>query len=526
VRPRFICRNSAPFDTFPHCNTACTIHSLLQISDSTAERNTSLEPGMARYARLFLGLAFGLALFGICSSAIASADTWWHLATGRWIVEHHAIPHTDPFSYATAGKAWVAHEYLTDILMFLLHRAGGFIALATANALLLVSAFVVVAFPARSPRWLAYAAVLFAALAARPAFALRPQSISLVFGAAFLWILRRSIHNRQPKWLIALPCLMLLWVQLHAGYLLGLIFVGLLLAAEALDWICKRASSKPREWLPQVAAGVGCVAVVPLNPNGFTMLTFPFFVMRMKINQTILEWQAPNLHDPYLAPFLLLSVATFLAMLLSRDRYRPGQFLIYAVLLAAALKSARNIPVFCLVAPILLADHLWLPRAVHLFPRFPSQFRAACAGVLLAIAAYFCAHASADGLAFQAMAEKNQYPREAVSYLIAHHPPKNVFNDYTFGGYLIWRLYPEYQVYVDGRADLYGDDFLSKYVAFYNGEIDPQSVLNTTKVQTVILAPSAGMTSLMRLFTVQGSWKLVYEDAHAVIFLRNNDPPS
>lgn len=480
------------------------------------------EQPLARYARLFLGLAFGLALFGICSSAIASADTWWHLATGRWIVEHHAVPHTDPFSYATVGKPWVAHEYLTDILMFFLYRAGGFIALATANALLLASAFAIVALSSRAPRWLAYAAALFAAFAARPAFALRPQSISLVFGAAFLWLIRRSLQDHQPKWLIALPCLMLLWVQLHAGYLLGLIFLGLLLAAEIMDWLCKRSATRPREWLPLIAASVACVVVVPLNPNGFTMLTFPFFVMRMKINQTILEWQAPNLHDPHLYAFLGLVLATFVAMLLSRDRYRPGQFLIYAVLLAAALKSARNIPVFCLVAPLLLADHLWLPQSAHALPRLTSRVRVVTATVLLAIAAYFCAHAAADGLAFQAMAEKNQYPREAVSYLAEHHVPKNVLNDYTFGGYLIWRLYPEYQVYVDGRADLYGDDFLLNYVAIYNGERSPQPFLDTTRIDTVILAPSAGLTPLMRLLTAQGSWRLVYEDVHAVIFVRNS----
>lgn len=494
----------------------------MQTYAAAAAVKAPLEPLSARYARLFLALAFCLVLFGICSSAIASADTWWHLATGRWIVEHHAVPHADPFSYATAGKPWVAHEYLTDVLMFLLHRRGGFLALAAANGLLLASAFAIVAFSSYAPRWLAYAAALFAAFSARPAFALRPQSISLVCGAAFLWIIRRYLESHQTKWLIALPCLMLLWVQLHAGYLLGLIFLGLLLAAETADWACGRARNQPRQWLPLLAPGVSCVAVVPLNPNGFTMLTFPFLVMRMKINQTILEWRAPNLHDTHLYPFVGLAVFTLLAMLLSRDRYRPGQFMIYAVLLTAALTSARNIPVFCLVAPILLADHLWLPRSAHLVPRLSPRLREACAAVILAISAYFCAHAAASSLAFQALAEQNQYPRDAVSYLSGHHLPKNIFNDYAFGGYLIWRLYPEYQVYVDGRADLYGDEFLSNYVAIYNGERNPDAFLDAMKVGTVILSPTSGLAPLMRLLAIQGSWNLVYEDGHAVIFVHNS----
>ena len=509
------------------------LHSLLSAPHFRLVQSSHLQPQPqlppadlrpdARFARLSslcLGLAFYLALFGLCSGAIASADTWWHLATGRWIVNHHAVPHADPFSFATAGKPWVAHEYLTDILMFFLHRAGGFIALAAVNALLLTLAFAIAARAARAPRWLAYAAALFAAWAARPAFALRPQSISLAFGSAFLWIIRESLQRHQPKWLFALPCLMLLWVQLHAGYLLGIAFIGLLLLAEVLDWVAKRGHTQPREWWPLLAAGVACVAVVPINPNGFTMLTFPFFVMRMKINQTIQEWRPPNLHDPHLYPFVALAILTLLALVSSRERYRPGHFLVYAMLLAAAFKSARNIPVFCLVACILLAEQLRLPDLDRFRERAPVPWRTVAAVLVLAVAGYFCAQSAASGLAFQALAEKNIYPRDAVSYLAVHPLPPNLLNDYTFGGYLIWRLYPQYPVYVDGRADLYGDDFLAEYVEIYNAERDPRPFLDRNGINTVILAPSAGLSTLLRMMIVQGSWKVEYEDAHAVVFVR------
>lgn len=487
----------------------------------TASIESSGDVRLARYSRLFLGLAFALALFGLCCGAIASADTWWHLATGRWIVEHHAIPHTDPFSFATAGKPWVAHEYLTDILMYFIHRAGGFVALAVVNALLLTAAFALVADSARSPRWLALACALFAAFASRPAFALRPQSISLALGAAFLWIIREFLVNRQPRWLVALPCLMLLWVQLHAGYLLGIGFLGLFLIAESLDSLVHRSETKPRELVPLLFATFACMAVVPLNPNGITMLTFPFLVMRMKINETIQEWRPANLHDPHLYPFLALAVLTLLSLLLSKQKYRPGQFLIYAVLLAAALKSARNIPAFCLVAVLLLADNLWLP-SFGLFSKISEPIRLSAAALLLAIAGYVCAEAASSGLAFQALAERNLYPRAAITYLAEHHLPPNVLNDYTFGGYMIWRLFPAYKVYVDGRADLYGDELLAKYVEIYNGEGDPRSFLDNNHIETVVLSPSAGLATILRMLTVRGGWKVEYEDPKAVIFVRKS----
>jgi len=473
-----------------------------------------------RYARLFLTLAFFLVLFGVCSGAIASADTWWHLATGRWIVAHHAVPHTDPFSFATTGKPWVAHEYLTDVLMYASYQAGGMIALATENALLLMLAFAVIGYLAEAPRWAAFLSVIFGALAARPAFALRPQSISLLFGALFLWVLYGSLRRHDLRWLIALPCLMLLWVQLHAGYLLGIAFIGLVLVAEILDRWAKRGESTPREWLALAGAGVACVAVVPLNPNGFKMLTFPFLVMRMKINATIQEWRPANLHDPHLRAFLALAVVTLAAMLFSRRQYRPGRFLIYGVLLAAALRSARNIPVFCLIAGFLLAEHLWVSgeSTLHVSPRVATALSA----VVLAVAGYFCAEAASSGLAFQALAEKNLYPQKAIAFLQSKHLPGNVFNDYTFGGYMIWRLYPEYQVYVDGRADLYGDSFLAEYLEIYNGERDPRPFLDEKRIDTVVVAPSAGLTTLLRMLAVEGSWKLAYEDGRAVIFVRTH----
>jgi len=497
----------------------------LQIEPKSTVAERSADERAQRLSRLFLALGFYLALFGLCCGAIASADTWWHLATGRWIVGHHAIPHTDPFSFSAGGKSWIAHEYLTDILMFYLHSAGGFIALAVVNALLLTLAFGVTAQTARAPRWLAFAAALFAAFAARPAFAVRPQSLSLALAAAFLWIIRESLHRYMPRWLIALPCLMLLWVQLHAGYLLGIGFIGLLLFAEMLDWLLKRGETTPGEWLPLGFAGIGCVAVVPLNPNGVAMLTFPFFVMRMKINETIAEWRPANLHDPHLYPFMALAVITLLAMLLSKKRYRPGQFAIYGLLLAAALKSARNISVFCLVAVLLLADHLWLPESPEFFKKVSVRFQAIAAAGVLMLAGYFCAHAASAGLAFQALAEKNLYPRDAVNYIAVHHLPPNILNDYTFGGYMIWRLYPEYQVYVDGRADLYGDEFLAKYLEIYEGESDPRPFLDRNRINTVILAPSSKLSTLLRMLSLNGDWQLEFEDLHAVIFVRRNSLP-
>jgi hypothetical protein len=173
----------------------------------------------------------------------------------------------------------------------------------------------------------------------------------------------------------------------------------------------------------------------------------------------------------------------------------------------------------------LLAEHLWLPSSETISSKLSVPLRTFAAALVLAFAGYFCAHAAASGLAFQAMAEKNLYPRSAVDFIAEHHLPPNVLNDYSFGGYMIWRLSPEYQVYVDGRADLYGDEVLAKYVEIYNAERDPQPFLDRNRINTVVLSPAAGLTTILRMLTVQGSWKEEYEDPRAVIFVRSHPYP-
>jgi hypothetical protein len=215
-------------------------------------------------------------------------------------------------------------------------------------------------------------------------------------------------------------------------------------------------------------------------------------------------------------------VVTLIALASTRDRYRPGPFLIYIVLLGATLRSARNLSIFCLVAVLLLADHLRVPtfRSDHVTSRLPIRITASL--LALVAASYFCAQAASTGFAFQATAEKTNYPRAAVSYLAENHLPPKILNDYTFGGYMIWRLYPEYQVYVDGRADLYGDEFLMQYVEIYNATFDPRPFLDQNRINTVIVAPSTGLATAMQSLTALPDWRLEYRDDRAVIFVRNN----
>jgi hypothetical protein len=237
------------------------------------------------------------------------------------------------------------------------------------------------------------------------------------------------------------------------------------------------------------------------------------------VNQNISEWRPPALEDPHLYPFIALTVLTLLALLFAARKYRPGQFFVYAVFLYLALKSARNVPLFVLIAVPLLAEHLRVP-ALRPLKKMSSAMATAAAFALLFLSAVACVRYTLRGIAFQSAAERILFPADAVSFLQAHHLSPNVLNDYSFSGFLIWRLYPEYKVYVDARADLYGDAFLAEYLDIYNARINPDAFLDRMQVNTVILSPACDLSRILRMESAANRWRIAYEDHLAIIFVR------
>lgn len=477
-------------------------------------------------------IVFLATCLGICSGAIASSDTWWHLATGRWIFQHHAVPHQDLFSFTVAGKPWIAHEYLTELGMYLLHRAGGFALLSVLNALLLTLAFWLVLQRCKGRPWVNVAVVLLAAWAALPGFAIRPQSITLLFGAATLWIvdeyLRYSEQGQERvgrRVLLLLPLMTLLWAQMHGGFLLGAGLLGAIVLTECVDWFCKRGGAGPETWLALGATGVACLVLALLNPNGFALLRFPFDVMGMKSNAMISEWQRPALELPQFYPFVGLVVLTLAAMMFSPKRYRPGQFILFSLFVYAALRSGRNIPIAAIVLAPLAAEHLRSGWLLARLDRISATTRYATVSALAIIAAGFGVYGVVKGVRFQQSAEEKIFPSRAVTYIAEHHLAPNLLNDYGYGGYLIWRLYPEYKVYVDGRADLYGDSFLKDYIDLHNGQTNPKPVIARDQIRTVILQRSSTLAGLFYMMTGNNSWRLVYDDGNTVVFVPGTPNP-
>ncbi len=462
-------------------------------------------------ARVFVVLVF-LGLFVLATRNVTDPDVWWHLKSGEYIAAHKSVPHTDPFSYTRAGQPWVAHEWLSEVLIYELLRASGWAGLIIVFAALVSAAFFLLYLRCGPDSYVAGIAVLWGAWTTQMLWGVRPQIISLLLASLWLLILERAQRNPKLLWW-TLP-LTLLWVNLHAGFALGLALSTLFIAGE---WIERRLGAAvggvPATTLPVIILLLDLL-IVPFNPNGVRMYLYPIETLRSRAMQAyIVEWASPNFHRAAYWPLLGLLLAIFALAGWARERPRARDLLLLLAGFYAALSSIRMIPLFVLIALPLVC------RAVGLLitspgSSRPSPPRAWTNGIIvLGMAVFVLVHVR-QVIQCQPAAEAQRFPERAVGYLQAHPPSGHIFNQYDWGGYLIWKLYPQTRVFIDGRADLYGEQFLDEFARAYDLKDDWRLTMDRWRVKTVIVPADSALAQ--GLEAVPG-WTVSYRDPQAVV---------
>jgi hypothetical protein len=272
------------------------------------------------------------------------------------------------------------------------------------------------------------------------------------------------------------------------------------------------------------------VLAVSLNPAGVRLYLYPFETLTSHaMMRYINEWFSPDFHEIMFQPLAVLLFATFGAMALSRVRVRPGKLLMLVATGYMALRSGRNVPFFALVAMPLLAEHAWgwlarqswgafLSKPEKVGAENQSTLKSALHVVLLVALPLAICFARVERVAAeQAEDESHNFPVAAVEFMRGRQLPQPVFNEYGWGGYMIWNLYPDYRVYIDGRADVYGDAYLEEFLKTHDGRTGWRVPLEREGVRTVVVKPDVPLASLLRQ---EAGWRNVFEDEQAVIFVR------
>jgi len=468
-------------------------------------------------SRLFELMLF-IAIFTMALRAPVDTDMWWHLAAGRFSPTFTPLKF-DLFSHSVEGNPWLNHSWLSQHIFYNLYRLGGLQAIALATALLVTLTFLTLYLGHGNP-YIRGFSILLAALASSVVWTPRPHLFSFL---AFALVLRRLESLRGKLDFFLIPATFMLWANLHSGYAAGLLLLFLSLVGNAADSLLyhdPEAGRKTR--LLFIILPLSLFAVC-FNPWGPELLFYPIRTLKIKTLQAyIQEWASPNFHDLTNHPAIWLTIAIMLVLAFSGIPAGLAELLPLFAFFYLYLMAVRNVVFYSMISVLTLFRHgeVALRRFGLVRPSGKGNYLNTLLLLLALLAAALRGYHILKGEAIEAQ-ERLFLPKGAVEFTLKGKLTGNLFNSYNWGGYLIWHLYPNCRVFVDGRTDLYGDEILSQFLKVMRGEEGWDLILDSYKVGIVIVERRA---PVVRCLELKEGWRKVYEDSLAVVFVRAESP--
>jgi hypothetical protein len=490
---------------------------------------------------IFLALLGTLTLTALSTRLLGDAGIGWHIRTGQQILSSHVIPRSDPFSSTMQGKPWFAWEWLYDIVVGQLDSWFGL------NGVVWFTSVVIAAVFAWTFRMLirrgtnlilALVLVLLAISASMIHFFARPHVVSWLFTLAWFAILnsteRDSLEGRgsSSRWLWLLPISMLVWVNLHGGFLFGFVLLATFWVGCYWTW-WSSDENRIEESFQKITAGrrlrtltwisVLSAMATLVNPYGWKLHEHIYsYLSNRFLMDHIEEFQSPNFHGVAQKCFLLLLLISMAAIAARGRKLRLSELLLILFATYAGLIASRNIPVSSILL-VLLVGPLWPSDSSGLVQRTSAMdvrlrghlWPVVASVVLLLIVANRGRVGSTQVM--DAHFDPERMPVEAVNDLVANGLKGPVLAPDSWGGYLIFRLSPQQQIVIDDRHDFYGEQTLKSYLKMIRIEPGWEEFLNQRDVSMAVL-PAKSALSVVLGHTP--GWKMVYSDDVATTFIR------
>jgi hypothetical protein len=493
---------------------------------------------------IFIALLGVLVFTPLSVKLLGDAGIGWHIRTGQQILFTHAIPRVDLFSSTMQGRPWFAWEWLYDVIAGWLDARLGLNGVAWVSAVVIATVFAGMfrLVLLRGGNMLAALMLTLLAISASMIhFLARPHVVSWLFALAWFCILdgferagARAEKGQRAIWI--LPCLMVVWVNVHGGFVLGFVLLGIFWLGAVWEWWTAKEATIEGS-LRKIAAlrrvrvltlvGLISAAASLVNPYGWKLHEHVYsYLTNRFLMDHIEEFQSPNFHgvsQKCFAILLLVALATFAA----RGReLRASGVLIVLFSVYSGLYAARNIPVSSVLLVMVIGPLLTsVPWAAEYFRRMAGiELRArwhlwpalVVVGTLLIVANG--GRVGSDQLA-DAHFDPRRMPVQAVDYLQKQKVRRPILSTDSWGGYLIYRMYPDARVVIDDRHDLYGEEFLKSYLKTIRVERGWQEFLDAHESSCVVLPRDSGLANML---IATGQWVTVYSDEVAIIFVRRS----
>lgn len=483
-----------------------------------------------------------LLILGITLSLfpIQDYDIWFHLATGRYIIENLTVPHYDLFSHTAPSARWITHEWLTEVIFFVIFHVSGINGLiilkVTIMCLIAAGLYLLAIRLACSPEVsLAISSVCMFMITFR-AF-VRPHILTELFMVLLLVIVYGFPQWTRKHGIIFIPILMLIWSNLHSGVLLGYIVLCVILGSCSL----KQGSFCSGPSLPAKTTGYLLLfsgLAMLCNPNHIEGLLYPILFIEDPFFFKVISELQPILAPEYagadflIATWILIAI-WLLTFVFSKKRFCIDELMLFGIWIFWAFKANRNVPLLaiCTVPAILrrlgsirLPARFFSFRIVRIsaalviyFALIVTIHRNISLGVNLAKDGY---RKPGWGLA------SLKYPQGAAQFLNHVSFPGTMFNDFSFGGYLIWACQPLHPVFIDGRLDVYPSELFDDYAGVFRGTVKVDELVSRYNIDHFVIAypsrDSTGVSALHQELSSSGKWTLIYWDDNSLIYAAQN----
>ncbi len=478
-------------------------------------------------------LFIGLTVFVVSFFKIADLDFWWHLRTGQIIWDQKEFQYTEIYSFTAPGRPYIDHEWLFQVIQYLVYSVGGATGIILFKCSVLATIYLLIARfllkKGLSP-WIVVTLLLVSIAGGHSRFLERPEIFTELLLVCCYLLLHKYVETKNWKYLPGVIPVILVWSNIHAAVILGIILQGTFIAGLILERIVKRFGypvfydTGKRELVALFLLLLTSVIVTGFNPNGFAILKVPFELTGI-IDSGLLnnqEWQQPS---PWRFPFFYLGLLfVFSLFIMNAGKIHFVHLLFGAFLGYISLKYVRNVALFSMFMPILI----W-PYLSGILVRWKPAMAA------LSVAALYWL----IGLSpFEfGTGEASYLPDQIVKFTKEKNLKGSMLNSYAFGGYLIWHVFPERKIFIDGRNEVFlpllheivkvradsrlWKKFLDKYeieyaLLNYFDELEEVVAFDSQNRPIRTYAPFSS-THFPR-----SRWALIYWDDDGMIFVKRN----
>jgi hypothetical protein len=512
-------------------------------SRSSTDRSKWMDAVLPSAADLiFVGLLGVLALTPLSVKLLGDAGIGWHIRTGQQILATHAIPRVDSFSSTMQGKPWFAWEWLYDVVVGEFDSRLGLngVVWFTAMVIAAVFAWMFRLLIARGTNMLAALILTLLTISASMIhFLARPHVVSWGLTLAWFWVLddgerRSGTVQRGYRRMWILPLLMLVWVNLHGGFVVGFVLLAIFWLGAAWEWWTTKDGAIEKS-LQRIAAArrvrtltlVGLVSAATSlgNPYGWRLHAHIYsYLTNRFLMDHIEEFQSPNFHGIAQRCFAILLLIALAALAMRGREVRMSGVLVILFAVYAGLYASRNIPVSSVLLAMVVGP-LWpsVRAGAGFFQRMAAievRLRWHLWPWLAMVATFLIAvnggRVGSDQL-MDGHFDAKRMPVQALDFIAQQGARGPILSTDFWGGYLIYRMYPRARVVVDDRHDLYGEEFLKSYLKMFRVERGWQEFLDAHETYCVVLPRNSALANVL---IANGQWKEIYGDEVATVFER------